>query len=293
MNLSEAFNTFKAHDHSASFDELGPWLDQQPQSPKKMKTIYKIAASLTFLAVILVACTVPVAQEEEIGYMIKGITVESIDSGKMKLAQIPSINKAEVRFTPVIHELLVKDGKALPPEEVTEVVLVLPEANYDAAVTKKQALEAAFSFKSIEILPIEETVERTMFETALNKTFDIKVDKQFTEEEVEIRINTFLHEHSSFDGEVEIKLDREGNRYVEVEIETAKLGAPRIQIHSADGEDEIEITPTESYKVNRDIEQLYQEFTTDGNEVILEEITPEQLLELKKKELEKKKNQNQ
>lgn len=254
-----------------------------------MKNLSKIAASLVIGTLVMLACTVPVNHEEEIGYMIKGITVESMDAGKAKVAHLSTINKSEVRFAPVIHEVLVKDGKALAPEEVTEVVLVLPEANYDAALFKKQALEGVLSFNSIEILPIEETVERTVFETALNKTFNIKVDNKFTEEEVEVRINNFLHENSSFDGEVEIKVDEIGNRYVEVEIETVKLQGSRVEIQSADGESEVEITPGGAYKVKRDIEQLYKDLTPEQNQLIMEDITPEQLLEMKQKEIERKK----
>lgn len=68
MNESNAFNTYKKHDHSESLKKLGPWLDQQSQKPNDMRQFYKIAASFLIAALVLVACTVPVEQEEEIGY---------------------------------------------------------------------------------------------------------------------------------------------------------------------------------------------------------------------------------
>ena len=157
MKVSDAFNSLKKHDHSASFDGLGPWLDQQSKRPKPMKNMYKIAASLVATALILVACTVPVESEEEIGYMIRGLTTESAEVGKGKIAGLTGFDLAEIQFTPVIHEIIHEDGSLSEPEEMYEVVLVLPESNHDAAVQKVVALEAAMAFSHIQIMPIEST----------------------------------------------------------------------------------------------------------------------------------------
>ena len=73
MNLKEELNQFKKHTHEHSLQELGNWLDQNHKTPRKMRPIYKIAASFAALMLVLVACNMPVQQEEELGYMIVGI----------------------------------------------------------------------------------------------------------------------------------------------------------------------------------------------------------------------------
>lgn len=233
-----------------------------------MKNLSKIAASLVIGTLVMLACTVPVEHEEEIGYMIKGISVETISSGKQKVAQLSEVNLSEVQFTPVLHEMLIEDGKALPPEEVTEIILVLPEANYQAAEVKKEALQAVLNFKSVEILPIADTVEKTFFESAMEKTFNIRVDNKFTEEEVEVRINSFLHENSMSGGEAEIEIDASGNRHAVFRIRIEDQG---------------------TYEVKRDIEQLYNDLTPEENKVFHQNMTEEEVKALKEREIEKRK----
>jgi hypothetical protein len=223
MNLHQAFDKLRGSDHSKSFDELGPWLDQNSKTTRPMKNIYKIAASFIVATLILIACSVPVEQEEEIGYMIKGISVETMETGKAKLAQLPSINKSEIRLAPVLHEMLIEDGKVLPPEQVTELVLVLPDTDYESALIKKRALEDAMSFKSIEILPIEDTFERTIFESTLHKLDIREKESVITDEHFKMRVRSFLKENTESlteEFEVEIKLDDKGNRFVEIPMKT-------------------------------------------------------------------------
>ena len=74
MKLEKAFQKLRETDHSDSFEGLDSWLDQNTKKKRPMKSIYKIAASFTLIAVIFIACSVPVEQNQEIGYMIKGVS---------------------------------------------------------------------------------------------------------------------------------------------------------------------------------------------------------------------------
>ena len=249
MNISDSFKSLKNQDHSASFKGLGPWLDQQSKGPKPIKNFYKVAASLVATALILVACTMPVQQEEEIGYMIRGLTTETPEVGKGKLANLSGIDMAELQFIPVIHEIIHEDGSLSEAKEMSEVVLVLPESNHDVAIQKVEALTAVIDFTQINIMPIEDTVERTFFESALHKTFDIKIDPELTEEHIQAKINVFLHENSSITQSIEVKSDADGNRHAVFVFE------------NSDG----------NFEIKRDIEQLYNDLTPEKNEFILEE----------------------
>lgn len=268
MNMKEAFNSLKNHDHSASFEGLGPWLDQQSKRPKPMKNFYKVAASLIITALVLVACTMPVQTEEEIGHMIRGLTYESAEISKGKIAGLSGFDLAEIQFTPVIHEIIHEDGSLSESQEMQELVLILPESNHDAAIQKVEALTAAIEFSHIEIMPIESTVERTFFENTLKNTFDIKIDPNLTEEEIQTSINIFLHENSNITETIEIKEDPNGNRHA-------------VFVFEMEGG---------TFEVKRDIEQLYHDLTPENNEFILEEdVEKKKQLEIEKMEEERQK----
>ena len=264
MEPNKAFENLKKHDHSASFDGLGEWLDQNSKQPNTMKNIYKIAASFIFATLILIACTVPVEQEEEIGYMIKGMAQTDAINLKNKLAEVPGLDLAQVSVHEVIHEQIEKEKKDI----LTEVVMVLPEANYQAALDKKAAFSGVFDFQSVEILPIEEKVERTFFDAALHK-MELKVDKSLSDEKVTARINTFLHENSNVEGDAQIVVDEKGNRFVVLQVGMDKNSA---------------------YATKKSMEELINDLTPEENKFILEERSDHEILELKEKELEKAKH---
>lgn len=266
MNLPDAFNQLKNTKHDSSFENLGEWLNQNTSKPKKMKSFYKVAASLIFATMILIACTVPVQHEEEIGYMIKGLALDTeskskqIFESKFKEA---GLNPSQVSISQIIFE-----KEETNDDKFTEVVMVLPKADYKAAEDKKAALSRIFSFQSLEILPIEETVERTIFESTLH-TFDLKVKEEITEEEISVSINKFLHENSNNKGNASLKTDKEGNRYVEIEVvfeENSSLDSKASQ--------------------KRSIERLHKDLAPK-NEYILEEMTEEEIKALKLKEIKK------
>ena len=264
MKQSKAFENLKKHNHSASFDGLGEWLGQNSKQPNTMKNIYKVAASFIFATLILIACTVPVEQEEEIGYMIKGMAAPDAIELKSKLVEIPGLDPAQVSVHQVLHEEIEK-GTA---EKLTEVVMVLPEANYRAALDKKAALAGVFDFQSLEILPIEETFERTFFDAALHK-MELKVNSSLSDEKVAARINTFLHENSNAKGDAIIQIDEKGNRFVVLEVGLDKNSA---------------------FGTKKSIEELVNDLTPEENHFIRDDLTKEQVLELKEKELEKVKH---
>lgn len=226
MNLQDAFAKLKQSKHDSSFENLGEWLNNNSK-PGKMKSIYKIAASFILAGLIFIACSMPVQQEEEIGYMIKGLASVEVAKLKTNLAQIPNINLSELSLNQVIFE---EESGEASPSKLTEVIMVLPEANYEAALNKKASLASAYDFESLEILPIEETVERPLYEVALKTTFDLKLRNDLPDSLIAKRIDKFLHENSSIEGNSKVHTDENGVRYVEIVIEDALEGAKELGI---------------------------------------------------------------
>ncbi len=255
MNLQEALNQLKKQKHDTSYDVLGEWLDHNTQKPKTMKNIYKVAASFILATMILIACTVPVEQEEEIGYMIKGIASIEADNLKAKVASIPGLDSPQLKIHDLIFEQEEKGEQST--SNYSEVIMVLPEANYQEALDKKAALKGAYNFQSLEILPIEETVEMPLYEAALNK-FDIKLRKDIPDSVVARRIDQFIHENSSVDGTSKVFTDENGVRYVELVIEGRRNEENNFQVKV--GND-----ANANVRLKQGIETLHKELT--GNVV--------------------------
>ncbi|MEO9887800.1 MAG: hypothetical protein ABJR05_17375 [Balneola sp.] len=272
MNLPDAFNQLKNTKHDSSFENLGEWLGQNTSKPKKMKSLYKIAASLIFATMILIACTVPVQHEEEIGYMIKGyIETEITVDLKSQLADAAAVKLTQLNANTVLHEEeqeieIVDQAENNFTQSMAEIVLILPDADINLANEKKNSMAAKFDFHSIEVLPIEETVERPFYEAALHN-LDIKVGKELSEEQVVERINTFLHENSSSNGRAKISLDEQGNRFVEIAVDLSG----------------------DNHQVKRTVERLYNELVPNHAKEMRDNMTKEELMELKQKEIDKAK----
>jgi len=256
MNLQEALNQLKKQKHDISYDGLGEWLDHNTQKPKTMKNIYKIAASFIFATMILIACNVPLEHEEEIGYMIKGIASIEADNLKAKVATIPGLDSPQLKIYDIIFEQ--EETGEESASDYSEVIMVLPEANYQEALDKKSALMGAYDFNYLEILPIEETVKRTMLETALNK-FEIIVEKEIPDSVMARRIDQFLHENSSMQGKSNVFTDENGVRYVELVIEGRRNEENNFQVKV--GND-----TNANVRLKQGIETLYEELI--GNVVV-------------------------
>jgi len=272
MNLPDAFNQLKNTKHDSSFENLGEWLGQNTSKPKKMKSLYKIAASLTLTALIFIACSIPVQQEEEIGYMIKGyIETEITVDLRTQLADAAAVKLTQLNANTVLHEEeqeieIVDQAENNFTQSMAEIVLILPDADINLANEKKNSMASKFDFHSIEVLPIEETVERPFYEAALHN-LDIKVGKELSEEQVVERINTFLHENSSSNGRAKISLDEQGNRFVEIAVDLSG----------------------DNHQVKRTVERLYNELVPNHTKEMRENMTKEELMELKQKEIDKAK----
>ncbi len=237
MNLKEELNQFKKHTHEQSFEDLGSWLDQNHKKPRKMRPIYKIAASFAALMLVFVACSMPVQQQEELGYMIVGIVEAEGAEITEILSKSRSIDMNQIILNDVIYEeeddseeAKAKAGKS---EAHKEIVLVLPEADLDEATQKRNELQSMFSFESINVFPMEEEVERPLYEVALH-SLNIKLDSSVPDSAVAYSIDKYLHENSSFEGSARVAYNEKGVRVVEVVEQVSNLSS-RLQILRQDG----------------------------------------------------------
>ena len=123
-----------------------------------MKSIYKIAASFTLIAVIFIACSVPVEQNQEIGYMIKGVSSLNQPDIKSKMMSgnfaSDDIGMSQVNINTQVME---RDGEE--PEVITEVMMILPEADYELAESKRASLITPREFFNPESFTVRTPVD--------------------------------------------------------------------------------------------------------------------------------------
>jgi hypothetical protein len=254
MNLPDAFDQIKKTKHDSSFESLNGWLDQNTSKPKKMKTFYKIAASFVLTAFVLIACSLPVQHEEEIGFMIKGISSNSEASliENMKNAKSEFGKQVVMNFI-VIEGFSVSEGKGKEPRQEAEVILMLPNANVEEANAKMDRLNSIFNFDQMNLMPIEEEVEVPLYQAALSQV-NLNFGKSISEEVLIERFNKVLHENSTVPGKAKLNTDAEGNKYVEIIIEDAQSTLEIKNALNNIGADKIR-----SVKISKD---------KDGNKVI-------------------------
>jgi hypothetical protein len=237
MNLSGAFKKLTNTKHEASFENLGDWLNNNTSKPKKMKTFYKIAASFLFTAFVLIACSIPVQNEEAIGYMIKGVTTNS------ESELVENMKKAKGTFgNQIVMSFKVTEEIGQEPTNYGEVILLLPNADEAEARSKMDKLSATFNFVTIDLLPIEETVKKPLYEAALSK-ININFDSDLSDEIILERFNEVLHEKSNVSGQAEISIDENGNKVVEILI-TEQLDKNRLN--------QIDPTSIKSIRITKD-----------------------------------------
>ncbi|RNC83148.1 MAG: hypothetical protein ED557_10580 [Balneola sp.] len=233
MNLKDELNQFKQHTHEHSLEELGNWLDQNHKTPRKMRPIYKIAASFVALMLVLVACTMPVQQEEELGYMIVGIVEAEGAEITNILSKSRTIDMNQIILNDVIYEA--EDDskeakeKAGKSDSHKEIILVLPEADIDEATQKRNELQSMFSFESINVFSMEEEVERPLYEAALH-SLNIVLDSSTPDSVIAFNIDKYLHENSSFEGSARVAYNELGKPIIEVVEVASNLDVSRLQI---------------------------------------------------------------
>lgn len=257
MNLPDAFKKIKNTKHDSSFENMGDWLVNNNSKPKKMKSLYKIAASLIFATMILIACTVPVQHEEEIGYMIKGVS--SISESTL----VENMKRAKATFgSQLVMSYMVTDKNGEAPVHHGEIVLLLPDADEVEAKLKMEELDNLFSFDTIDLLPIEEKVEKPLYEVALSK-ININFGPEISEEVILERFNKTLNEKSNISGKASITKDENGNKVVEIIMEEGGINKDM-----KGALDELDPSMIKSIKISKD---------ANGNRVIDMDIKEEEI----------------
>ena len=209
MSVSEKFNSFKNQDHSDSLDDLSVWLDQQSKKRYPMKKFYKVVASFLVATLILVACTVPVQHEEEIGFMVKGLIFSDSATVSSSLKEIRASNK-NLATTIDVYESTTRGT----------VLFLFPDIPLNEVEHRFKELGTQYTNFDFEILPIEETIQKPVYKSVLAK-FSIHIGNQIPDSILTRGMNNILAK-SKLSNTVTITTDDEGNKQIQIHASDLK-----------------------------------------------------------------------
>ncbi len=229
-DLTPFFDRLRAHRHPDTFGAVQDWVHRQREAPAaemqphNLLTTMKASIShagrmrLTLASVLVlllvVACNVPVEQEETFGYVLSGTIDQNM--GKAQMADLHDLfaaQEAQISVEPLLHEIKVDD--AVTQRTLHRLAIPLPEASESEAYARLEDLRS-LGVMDLSIEPLETTVERPAYKAALHHVvhgmFEIKVDESVVEETIHGHLEKL--EMSGFD--VSHETDEHGNRTLKI-----------------------------------------------------------------------------
>lgn len=178
VDLRRYFTALKDEEYQDSIQPVQAWIrraEQQRRIPSsiqsKVTTMMnrmhpyrmRVAVASVLLAASFVACSIPVEQEETLGYMISGTVDEtSAKQGEFTIAQVLDIEPGQVTYSERVYELASGDV-----ERQQHFTVALPQATEGQALSGHRKLESMGGFNGISVQPLQEHVKRSVFGAAM------------------------------------------------------------------------------------------------------------------------------
>lgn len=177
-DLDHHFAPLKEADYRDTFEATRVWLEcaerrrqARQELPGRWGLHYarhhraRLALAGFLIACTIAACTIPVEQEETLGYTLSG-TFRPDDSAQTVMDGIRSLDWVMKVDWGMIRKEAAEGSRPSPPEWLTFVVL-LPDVSEAEAKGRKQELEALAGVASVEALPLTVKVKRRLYQAAI------------------------------------------------------------------------------------------------------------------------------
>ena len=181
VDLDRYFAAFRDTNYPDAFEDIHAWLERTEQSrpvrsrPFRQKVIqtvnyvsvyrFRLAGASLLLAVLMVACTMPVEQTETLGYILSAKT----DKAPGALAAIQALPWAE--------EWAWRTSERI---DAVEISIVLPNAGEGAAQGWQRELETMAGVRAVQLEPLAATVEQPVYKAVLGALFFQKEKEEFS-----------------------------------------------------------------------------------------------------------------
>lgn len=236
--LSPHFDALRAIPAVDSFPLVRAWLDQAMHSQRAERRVQppRFARSLfhhplrfvTGVLVLAAACSVPVAQEETLAYIISGRIAEPPATARTTLAGIPWVNPEHLTVLGEVTwkhpdgtetvEAYVESGEAVVDGRkiitpTSKFALVLPHSDARQAEARARVLSGVKGVISVVQEPVQERVRRPAIQAAL-VAMELEFSAPVPESTVERRISEHLAGLSMSGVEVHFVTGRNGSRVI-------------------------------------------------------------------------------
>ena len=177
-DLERHFASLKEADYQDTFEGTRLWLEragreqQVRHEPLSRRTFryarnhrVRLALASLLVAFTIAACTIPVEQEETLGYTLSG-TFRPDSSAMAVMDSVRSLEGVTgVRWGTTREE--VGEGSESDAAERLTFVAELPDFSKDEAEQQRQELEALNGVISVDVTPVEVKVRRRLYQAAL------------------------------------------------------------------------------------------------------------------------------
>ena len=232
--LDKYFSKIKEEKYDSSFIELENWLRNRETYPIPTPNKFKIFKNFIFVNKMKFAYLI-------VAFVITGITsnftVSQNDTvGNVVTWKIDKQNKEAIekidKFDWLDKSQLVVSESKDDNSDILVYKLIIPTENRQSINTYKSELAALNEIKSLEVIPISETVKIPLYAAAMNKVFNWNMNQKFVNAE-EIRQSVFDQlRNAGIENEVDIYESPEirSNGYVNVQLKPLR-DSLRIKVH--------------------------------------------------------------
>jgi hypothetical protein len=232
--FEEYWNIVKNDDYKESYPSIANYLQNKiinSQSKRKRNTSMekfvlskkiKYALIIIILAVIGIACSMQVAQNDTLGYVMKWSVKKSNTDAADKINKLNWIDKNQLTVSANDIDLVNEDQKSQingAKDEMLSYTVILQNTKEEIAKGYKHELENISGVTNIQFTPLTEKVKRSLFSTALNKIFKVEVDvSNMNDREVEKNLLEQFNNAGIRNIDLKISRDENGRRIMSMKL---------------------------------------------------------------------------
>jgi hypothetical protein len=237
--LQHYLSALKTEDYSQTFPRVEQWLyrtNNKLEIKRKEKTMQKIKEYFAVnklrlvypviaLAILIGACTMPVTQTENAGYMMSWTVAKNDAAAQDKINSLGWLKNAQVTQNENTNN------------GVTEILYtaVLKNITEQQADAYSKELQSAGKLTSLKVTPINYDVKRPLYSAALHSVFSINIDATgMTDEQLQAEIQRKLKEQG-VDMQVNVKTDADGRREMKMTMNNEGKEPKNFELNVNDG----------------------------------------------------------
>jgi hypothetical protein len=236
------WSAVKNEGYGNTFPAVETWLnrvtDNKPKKERKfasMKNYFavnkkRLAYAFIVLALVVVACNMPVTQHETVGHMLTWTADKKNSDAASHINNLGWLKNVQLNVT---------ESNTGGKTEV-QYSAMLPDASTEQLHAYIRDLEKINGVSSVKLFPLNEDIKRPLYSAALFNFFKVDINAHnLTDKEVEEQITKQLKEGGIENPNIEVKTDEQGRRMIRMKVEDTDLkDGKSFEVRVHDGKNE-------------------------------------------------------